>query len=89
MDDSMQTDDGAQGANKEVTALSVLQKIHQQNEKIKSLQELNYRWQLQHHSNIKKIIMALNRLGEIVHEKSQLPTFRLEVVENPALYQVK
>jgi len=44
--------------------LFTLRTLQLQNKKLSNYQEISYRWHLQHHNNLKKIIMSLNHLNK-------------------------
>ncbi|KAL0216402.1 hypothetical protein P9112_008586 [Eukaryota sp. TZLM1-RC] len=46
-----------------------LDNLREQNRRMAKHQEASYKWHLQHHTNLKNVITALNRLGELLNEK--------------------
>lgn len=45
----------------------------------------SYKWQLQHHQNLKKIMNALRHLGEVLQEKWGIAPYPIQILEDPEI----
>ena len=63
-----------------------LKELERQTEKIVGYQKLSYRWAMQHHSNLKQMLLRINEVVENLRKAGIIPEFsKLIMIEDPTL----